>query len=484
MSNQGLLQGLLQGEGKPRWSVTSSTASTRPSVTSSRPSVASSRPSVASSRPSVSEQKEANARVSIASAEVYANLPEFSCSQEVIDHIMSVEPGEEVDIATCLGPAVPSIRFVSVLEVTAMIAFFPITYLSNVYNFNWIWKYLLVAPVGVYRLYIEWEALKYLVPPYVYDGIRTTTDLWQVFGVSASFQLWRIVYAFFTVLSTADAFLDTGFASAIVFVMANDGGQTQAVYEEMWHRSILGYLGIPCPQIVWSVILMWLCTLVQPMANLIFTIPRGPVTYAVGDSGLQFYLFQRLNFEGVFFFLSAATGMSSIQSLEFRQGLHELARIQPEEMISYVQPMALGMFKRICYSWFLRNCIQLNVQTLIFGIHMHSGAVRTQTQTAVSIAVSIMMTLQKLTEIVTFERYVKTATEMWATDEELDRYIEENPKNHLFRGWKDGFWKLQWAIRFVVFLTVCSLALASLRLIMSTYVCESHLWEVFLGCAD
>mmetsp|Transcript_162424 Transcript_162424/g.311822 ORF Transcript_162424/g.311822 Transcript_162424/m.311822 type:complete len:147 (+) Transcript_162424:3-443(+) len=146
--------------------------------------------------------------------------------------------------------------------------------------------------------------------------------------------------------------------------------------------------------------------------------------------------------------------------------------------------MALGMFKRICYSWFLRNCIQLNVQTLIFGIHMHSGAVRTQTQTAVSIAVSIMMTLQKLTEIVTFERYVKTATEMWATDEELDRYIEENPKNHLFRGWKDGFWKLQWAIRFVVFLTVCSLALASLRLIMSTYVCESHLWEVFLGCAD
>mmetsp|Transcript_119042 Transcript_119042/g.210526 ORF Transcript_119042/g.210526 Transcript_119042/m.210526 type:complete len:478 (-) Transcript_119042:72-1505(-) len=467
---QGETQGLLEGEGKARWSVASSNASTRASV--------------ASTRPSVAEQKEANVRVSIASAEVYANLPGFSCSKEVVDHIMSVEQGEEVDIATCLGPAVPAIRFVSVLEVTAVIAFFPVTYLSNVYTLDWFWKYLLVAPVGLYRLYVESEALKYLVPPYVYDGVRVTTNLWQVFGLKANFQVWHVVYAFFTALSSADAFLDTGFASAQVFVMVNDDGEAQAIFEEMWHGSPFGYTGIPCPPIVWLVILMWLCTLVQPIANLLYTIPMGPVKYAVGDSGLQFYLLQRLNFEGVFFFLSAATGMSSIQSLEFRQGLHELARIQPEEMISYVQPMALGMFKRICYSWFLRNCIQLNVQTVIFGIHMHSGAVRTQTQTAVSIAVSIMMTMQKLTEIVTFERYVKRAKEMWATDEELDKYIEKNPNNHLFKGWKDGFWKLQWAIRFVVFLTVCSLALASLRLIMSTYVCESHLWDLFLGCID
>jgi len=388
---------------------------------------------------------------------------------------------KDPDIATCLGPTVPSLRCVSVLDVAVMICFFPITYLNTAYGSYWWLQYVILIPFIIYRFHVELVAQRHFLPPYIYDGIRTTDSLWPVLGFNGTFQLWRIVELFFSVLGSVDNFLDTGFAAATVFIVTNDNGLTQKVYENI-SGGFWNSMGMHCPQFLWSVILMWICTLTLPVAHLVYTIPRGPVNYSVGDSGLQFYIFQRLNFEGVFFFLTASSGMSSIQSLEFRQGTHELNRVAPEIMISYVQPMAASMIKRICYSYLLRNSLQINVQTLIFCIHLHTGNVQNQTQTAVSMLVGIIMALKKLADVVAFEKYAADAKKKWASDEDLEKYIEANPQNHLFMIWKQGFWKMELAIRLSAGLTALMLFRSGLRLIMAAFVCETHLFEPTQGC--
>jgi len=429
---------------------------------------------------SSSSREETNAWVSLTTSEVCQALPPGSYSEKVMQHLLD-KP--DPDIAECLGPTVPKIRRVGVIEVAAMICFFPITYLNEAYGTVWWLQYLILIPVVLYRMHVEWEALAHFIPPYIYDGIRTTDSLWPVLGFTGTFQQWRVVELFFSNLGFVDNFLDTGFAAATVFVVTSDGGSTQSVYEKtscgFWHS-----VGIPCPPFLWSVILLWMCTLTLHIAHLVYTIPRGPVNYSVGDSGLQFYLFQRLNFEGVFFFLAASTNTNTIQSLEFRQGSHELNRIAPEQMISYVQPMAASMFKRVCYSYLLRNCMQLNIQTLIFSIHLNNGNASTRTNAVVSIFVGIIMCLKKLVDVIAFEKYVAEAKQMWASDEELDKYIEANPQNHMFRTWKQNFWKFELAIRCAAGLTVFMLFIATLRLFMSAFVCESHLFAITGGCVD
>lgn len=434
-----------------------------------------------SNKSSDASKVSAHRRVSRQSGEVFDQLPRGAFSEEVAAFVVSEQ--EEVDIAECIGPAIPQLRWVGVVEVVAVLCFFPLTYVTTDYNIVWIVKYLFLIPPLLYRLYVEFVALQHLIPPYVYDAIRTidAKDLWQVFGKSTSFEMWLFVYSGFTGLNVCNAFLDTGVAASTVWKMSTDGGRTQRAYEEMWQGGFLDKRGIPCPNIVWLITIAWLCTLAQHTVHLVYTIPKGPVKYELRNSGLQHHLFQRLNNEGVFFFLAEASGMAPIQNLAFRQALYELRRIEPEVMISYVQPMALLMLKRTAYSWVLRNCVQVFVQTLIFSIEMHLQQSRGELQTILSILVGIMMTAQKLTELRNFEKYTEIAESMWVDDEGLKKYIEANPQNAMFKTWKQSFWKMQYGIRCVAAFTVGSLVFNFARLIMTSFFCPNHLWDVG-GC--
>jgi len=407
-------------------------------------------------------------------------IPSWGYSIEVVEHLGY----KELDIATCLGPAVPILRRVAWIELVVVIVFFGLSYLDQKYKFHVIWKYLAVIPLLVYRHHGEMVTLQHLVPPYVDDALRAKDRLWTVGGVTMNFKVWFFVFKLFSFLQTVDLLTDNAFTGSTVYYLQVHGEEWNEKWRAVWLGNSLGLIPLT-PPLLLLVLVTFLASLVQLAEPLIYTFPLAPgIKYQIGEDGLQHCPFDRLNFEGIAFFLAEATNMATIQDLAFLQGKHELARVPRVRVPAYAHSMVNEMLKRVFFNFFMENCIQLNLQVLLFAIFRSQYPDKDNTQRAISLALGICMTFVKLKEFHGFEKYWRSVQELQASDEEILEYAETHPEDPsaILLSFKRGMPKRFWAIRLVCVCMVLALANAFAILIMS-YVCESHLWS-YSGCID